>query len=365
MSSSADWESDFRRYVEYLQRSLIGSDVDWAANERAWFEHNKARMLAEMRKRVTADDAFNEVAQQLAAYTPETEYDSFNSRTLFSPFVTLFNGYLKASGLELRSPVIFANAPAAAMSPLSRSTDGAHLLFAGRGLLLFCNYWGKAFADLSLQMAKRHESPYDPTTVASKTISEEPRLTALPLALAVYYAARNTVIGFGKVDEPEGHLGARILLVQAMEAFALGHEFGHFLHAEGRLGEVKDPQTEELACDAIGFGLCVRYGFEQDNVFARLLAGPFFLLWALQTVREVKARLGISHVDSDSHPAESERLAALRRFAAESRNSEQDTTLGEVEQIAAVLSTAIHSGLTSLLSDRAGEGRTGETLWNA
>ncbi len=135
--------------------------------------------------------------------------------------------------------------------------------------------------------------------------------------LALRYAFFDSLLGFGPLKQPQELLGVRVMLVEAMEIFIVGHEVGHFLGHEAypetsgmRPGQ--DSKSHELDCDAVGLAISTAYGVREGNAFAFQLIGPLLLFYALRTCEQVKSILFDEvRAQSESHPSHEERF----RFA--------------------------------------------------
>lgn len=138
--------------------------------------------------------------------------------------------------------------------------------------------------------------------------------------LAVRYAYFGSLLGFGRIEQPKEHMGVRVLLVNAMEIFVVGHEIGHLLGYEAHpetqgIPPGIDAKSHEIECDAVGLAISTAYGVREENAFAFQLIGPLLLFYALRTCDQVKAILfDEAPTLSESHPSHEERLRFALKF---------------------------------------------------
>lgn len=321
---------DLNRYVEYLQRQLITPETEDLANsERAWFLENRERIRLELQEMSAkfdgeADQPFKRLERSIADFKPTTAYDSFHAKGIFLPIVERIRGYMRKGGIQLKSDIIFASSPAVGPNAVSRPSAGGHMLFVGRGTFAFCNYWAKVFTDIMAELRDRATEPYRRLSRddVREILQEEP-VGGLVLMMAMYYAARGTLIGFGRVEQPEErHLG-RAAMVTAMETFVVGHEIHHFVAEEaypetGGLSKTATEKDLETACDIFALSMCTVYGAEDDNPFALLCTGPLQLFWAIKICEDARSKiLGLEPHVSATHPPLEERIALIPKLVSE------------------------------------------------
>ncbi|TBU71639.1 hypothetical protein [Phytopseudomonas daroniae] len=259
------------------------------------------------------------LAEALLAHEDQGEYDDFFAKQIFEPLVKEALEICEANGIALKNPVKFVNSPGLDPSPTALPSSGEHLIFAGQGTSAFCNYWSKIF---SSAIAEISELPTEERSSSEAVIQKlrEGHILVDAARLALRYALFNSVLGFGRVEQPRELFGPRVMLVSAMEIFAIGHEIGHFLAHEAYpdasgISPEQDSKTHELECDAVGLAISTAYGVRNGNSFAFQLIGPLLLFYALRICEQVKSILiDEPPTPSESHPSHEERFKYALNF---------------------------------------------------
>ena len=307
-----------QRYIEYFQRQLVreGSDGFWQG-QKVWFDQNRSAIAEQyLQTSKSRDGKAAALADSVLAHQDQGEYDNFFARQIFEPLVRKALDLCHEGGFPLRNPVRFVNSPGLEPSPAALPSSAEHVLFMGQGTFAFCNYWSKIFSSAMAEIGKlppeEHKSP---EAMLSKLKQGSVLVDAT--RLAVRYAYFDSLLGFGRVEQPQELMGFRVLLVNAMEIFVVGHEIGHLLGYEAHpetqgIPPGADAKSHELDCDAVGLAISTAYGVREENAFAFQLIGPLLLFYALRTCDQVKAiLLDETPTPSESHPSHEERF----RFA--------------------------------------------------
>lgn len=318
-----------QRYIEYFQRQLApeGADSFWQG-QKEWFETNRPaiaeRCLSLSKK---AGDRLQVLAESVLAHEDQSEYENFFAKQIFEPLVQDALEICEQNGIAPKKPIRFVNSPGLDPSPVALPSSAEHLLFAGQGTFAFCNYWSKVFSSAIAEVA---ELPAEERSTPEAVIEKlrQGRVLQDAAELALRYAQFDSLLGFGRIEQPSELLGFRILLVNAMEIFAVGHEIGHFLAHEAHpetsgIRPGQDSKSHEIECDAIGLAISTAYGVRECNPFAFQLIGPLLLFYALHTCEQVKLILFDEEPSpSDSHPSHEERFKHALDFLYEVGASE-------------------------------------------
>jgi hypothetical protein len=309
---------EHQRYIEYFQRQLVreGSDGFWQG-QKVWFDQNRLAIAEQyLQTSKSQNGKAAALADSVLAHQDQGEYDNFFARQIFEPLVRTALDLCDEGGIPLRNPVRFVNSPGLEPSPAALPSSAEHVLFMGQGTFAFCNYWSKIFSSAMAEIGKlppeQHKSP---EAMLSKLKQGSVLVDAT--RLAVRYAYFDSLLGFGRLEQPNELMGIRVLLVNAMEIFVVGHEIGHLLGYEAHpetqgIPSGTDAKSHELDCDAVGLAISTAYGVREENAFAFQLIGPLLLFYALRTCDQVKATLlDETPAPSESHPSHEERF----RFA--------------------------------------------------
>jgi hypothetical protein len=306
---------EHQRYISYFQSQLVreGSEAFWR-EQQDWFDRNRA-VIAEIFLQIsnTREGTAAVIAERIIAHQDQGEYDNFFARLIFEPLVSKALDLCQECGFPLRYRVSVVNSPAPEASPATLPSSAEHVLFMGQGTLAFCNYWSKIFSSAMAEIGElppeEHKSP---EAIICKL--KQGRVLVDASRLSLHYAYFDSLLGFGQVEQPKELEGFRVLLVNAMEIFIVGHEIGHLLGHEMHpetlgIPPGKDSKAHELECDFAGLTISTAYGVRENNAFAFQLIGALLFFYALRTCDQVKAILfDESPIESNSHPSHEERF---------------------------------------------------------
>ena len=148
------------------------------------------------------------------------------------------------------------------------------------------------------------------------------------LSMVIYYHIAHGESYFvplppiGKRHEP-----LRSWILDAIETFAIAHEYGHFvaghsdepLDAESRLEDFTPHIAMELEADLIGQHLSILIGSKTQNPLLNNNIGAIVLIHIGEYIRQARSILnsGKSAPASDTHPAPDQRIMALQISSAE------------------------------------------------
>lgn len=313
MAGDIDFD-ELARYVAYLQQQLATPGTE------AWFDHERIREWVKLRKDTLGEsipaesraELVEEYVQAIDAFKPTGPYDSASARAIFEPLMDRVVEAAKAAGFRTSRAVTLHVSPAIEATPYTISTDAAHVIFAGPGTYMFCNYWGKIFTSLitGTPVAKRGRASLPLTLQAIAQASK----------LGTYYALTGTVMGFGVMPSDPRALQFRGEYVQSMELFALGHELGHcFAHdADERfcgMLTVDVNQELELLCDRIGTATSRAASTDGDEAswVAFCGAGAVLMMYAHEICQRARGHVGGASADAaHSYPSTSARVAVVR-----------------------------------------------------
>lgn len=272
-----DESDDSARYLESLQRELLSpgweSIFDFQ-QLREWVREHRENIRT-VAKATLGDHAngFEDFyATIVENFSPRNNFDDPSTHAIFRPiFDDLVESATKLGIRPIRGVELIAST-SISPTPLARPTTTTHQLFVGPGTSSFCNYWAKAYT-ASIKALERSGNPADRVETATEfmeRIAGEPDGLFLACRLSIYYALFSTVLGFGTVTQPSEYTPYRLQLLRAMELFALGHEYAHFLADEREIAFVTDEDSSsdiklELFCDQVGLQLSRHWGANNNN----------------------------------------------------------------------------------------------------
>jgi hypothetical protein len=135
---------------------------------------------------------------ELLTFRPKTPHDSFDANGIFGGILADVVATARAINIDVRRPLVLATSTDVAPTPAARPTDGTHMIFAGPGLSMFCNYWGKVVARIATALGHLDSPAATPTTRGEieRTARIDPSavLLATKLAPSTTRAARRSSV---------------------------------------------------------------------------------------------------------------------------------------------------------------------------
>jgi hypothetical protein len=186
---------------------------------------------------------------------------------------------------------------------------------------MFCNASSKLLADTLPHVSEGQGGrvSIDPQRVASN-LRDRPDLVRKWFHLIGEYAAYGgPPDGSGAWAVSSEKFGTRMLLLYAMEWFAIAHEYGHQVGQHGQSASSEQSQgamNQELEADVFARAVSMRLGSERDpqNLYAMSGVGAVALLGMLELVQRARAILdtGLDELPSlGTHPVLEKRIEAI------------------------------------------------------
>lgn len=187
------------------------------------------------------------------------------------------------------------------------------IVTVGAFLFRFCGLVAKAYMRTLRLNAWLWESPAYTSEQGLDLLRSDPHLLSYWISIHFAFAMSGTHFGVRLLPSTKDEVWQVEQVAEAMEVFAIAHEYGHHHHAHGRDMD-DDPWRQEYEADQFA----LRVGAEIDKVrghhenpYLSSGAGGGILLRALETQRLVEGRLGGQAPSPDTHPPTTERI---RRF---------------------------------------------------
>jgi hypothetical protein len=351
------------RYLNYLQGTLIREGTEqFLANQRKWFEDNRARLAREYELVMEASGRTpSALDNPYLTHHDRSAHDSVFARHIFTPILERALAVTAKLGLSIKRPVVLANAPSVELTPVSWASTDTHMLFVGQGTSSFCNYWSKVYAAVIYCIATLPEAERTPEGRIHAVGTNPITLTAVKLLFR--YLRSESLMGFGEVKQGPHLMSYREMLCHSMETFIVGHELGHFcLHeAHPETNGVPPGKTlkeVELLCDAMGFSISSAVGAAMGDDVSKHLIGPLLLLYTLRLNEQAdELILERPAPESETHPSLKERIGGLFAFAATAAPAGDLTIpLKEAMSYANVLGSILKETLRQAKSGDASEG---------
>lgn len=374
---------DLHRYIEYLQGGVLTpgwEGVYDASQLREWMLKNSSRLSAVGNSDPWTDQEspVKHLEALVGQFQPKTKFELPYTSAIFSPLFEQVRLAAVNLGLKPIRDVNIATSTEIAPTPLARPSEGPHILLIGLGTSSFCNYWAKALTFVIKGLARIKPTRIVHSIEDLKVVfGHDPSGLVLAVKLTLYYASSGSLIGFGEVNQPASYLAYRLQLLQAMELFAVAHEYSHFV-AEERLpqfrGILDEAQSHglELFCDELALAISRECGNQQNNQLMYSGIGGLVVFRAIQLCEaareEVRRYFQQSVINADSvqkppgnqfvpartHPPLEDRIAAIRQNTIDRTCDDQRAGVSEFinqyDRLVGGLSSVILSAFSELRS---------------
>jgi hypothetical protein len=377
MVNSADKSDDLYDYIEFLQSQLHSAgweEFHDVTRMKKWYAENAARFDHDLVPQYGSIGSPSAHMERLVAdFEPKTRFDSPLTEATFGPVLREVEEAAKRIGITLKRTVQLLTSTNVGATPIARPTEGPHYLFIGLGTSSFCNYWSKTFT--AVLRAVPNEDP--PRRISQRrdlenVFKSDPSGLLLATRLAFAYGVYGSVIGFGKIIQPESYHGYRILLLQAMEIFVVAHEFAHFIVAERTPAQSSiNPEASrnlEYLCDHLALQISREFANVGDNWLAFTGIGAIVFFRAMEMSEFAREQIAFVHQASRSvqndkstvdhaestHPSLAERIARIEALTIQQTAADQHDSVAsfvkEYAIVASALSSMVAETLRSALS---------------
>lgn len=312
---------DEARYINYFRGALMcdGAHEFWGGYAE-WFEKNRSRLAQEAQNlNIQNRESVEQLVDSIMLQPEEQIKKNVFSESIFQPLLTEALEICHDARTKPLLPVRLENSPAIDISPAALPSSVEHVIFIGQSTSSFCNYWSKIFSTAIAHTADLTER--SPEAIFNRI--KEQNILSDAVRLAVRHAVTGSSLGFGQVEQASELFGLRVLILNAMEIFILGHEIGHLVNHESHpeTGGIPPGGTAidlELSCDVFGLSVCSSYGFKNANPLAINLSGPLLFLYALHICEQTRKTLTkTSTPPSQTHPSTADRFALALQYIRE------------------------------------------------
>ncbi len=198
----------------------------------------------------------------------------------------------------------------------------ASVITVGSQLFRFCNVVGKAMARTIMIDPKAWDTIEDPVALR-QVLQSQPDIVRYWVDILLSYALTGTNIMVERAVLSGGDAALKDSIVDAMEIFAVAHEYSHHLQRHGRLleasseaGADRPARGEEFEADSIAImiGQMVTGFSPAENLVMISGAGMAILLSALDLLAKTRAILALDDLRArNTHPTPQDRLAMIDR----------------------------------------------------
>lgn len=318
---------DYRRQRQLAEGEKNSFQTMGRENFLRWLADNEARLVEIARANGSIGDAaraaVDEYRQQVAAAPCRGIYDDPNAYLILERAVREIEVACTDAGLPLRSGVAVGPIPKLGLEigQLPVLTTEAGIIVASVPFLPFCNMMSKVLATSLPHTfeAGRWKIDHDPRSVTDR-ITRNPLILQQWARLFASYALFGWPPEGNAVEAPSSErIVTRILLLRAIERFAIGHEYGHhWLAHEGTTTAADDIYELEHQADLFARLVSMSIGLKEEppNVYSIFGIGGVVILRAIDIVQRAKAvLLGTDVVQQGaSHPPVSQRLERIKEL---------------------------------------------------
>ena len=290
--------------------------LTWANQNRGRLEGIARANGAEEGDVEAAIDVYLELLRTVPAGAP---FDDLNITLILAGVVRRVEEACARGGVPIGEGVAYGAHPKMGIeaSQLAVMGTGASIITVSQGFPPFCNLISKAVA---LSMVSEAESRTWDGNKVRDHLQSSPKLRVFWTQILASYA----LDGWPPTDIETPHLDPaqswiRLQVLQAMELFAVAHEYGHHVlkhgHSQGT-DDVRDPFNDEHEADVFArmIGLNEGLNSEPPNLFSASGAGGVLMLGGIELVRRAKAVLETGAANPcprKSHPPLDDRIVLI------------------------------------------------------
>jgi hypothetical protein len=326
-----DDEKEVAEDYRHQRQSAIARRTGFTTKTRReqfqWMEDNKDLVLSIARGTGVAQGdeatALEEYKQALLNTSPGSTFDDINARHILGRVIREIEDACLQHQIPIHSGVVFGIAPELGLR-LSQSSvleTQASIIEATIPFLVFCNLVTKTLARTlpqSLVGATDVAVCNQPSEVLAR-LQRSPDLVTEWTRIFASYAELGWPPPANHVISDIATQAVRIMLIRAVELFALAHEYGHHVMRHGLVDTSErsaNSFVEEHQADIFARSASLAIGSRETppNFYAMSGVGGVIMLGALDLVRRAKAVLktGSDQTSTgDRHPPFADRIAHI------------------------------------------------------
>lgn len=257
-----------------------------------------------------------------------------NEKTIFTPYIKVISDRLisvfkRKDGLPFVPPIVdVIQGPI--LSPVHQRvlTTNTELILIPLELMLLSNLAARSIA-IILNPRKTKKGGIIVPPLSSINLSGSKQVQGLNFLAMIIYCHILYGESFIVPLPPIGkrHAPLRSLILEAIETYAIAHEYGHFMaeHADeevsaaSKIEGISHHIAVEFEADIIGQQLCRLVGSQTNNPLLNCNIGAIILIHIGEYIRQARSIInsGRNAPVSDTHPSPEQRIIALQNSSAE------------------------------------------------
>jgi hypothetical protein len=302
---------DYRQQRQHADAQRNGFGYSSASFD-GWLAQNEQRLRDLIKENGTDDIDVETTIEAYKAYlasaSPGSKLDDRNARAILDPILRDIENFCREQKIPIRNGVVYGIAPEFELLARQRevmATD-VSIIDVSMPFLVFCNCVSKALArTLPHEAGPLIKVSNDPAVVLP-ILRASPTLLGEWTLIILHFARGELPPHF--ITPPPDQVGQqviRILLLRAMEWFALAHEYGHHVMKHGQAtssAEAHKAFVDEHEADLFARAVSIALGdnAEPPNFYALSGAGGVIVLGLMEMIRSAR---WVLETGLDSAPA--------------------------------------------------------------
>jgi hypothetical protein len=313
---------DYRRQRQEAEARRQGDGTARRDATLQWIRNNRSKVLEIARRSGAADQDLDAVADEyvnrLLELPPGSDFDDPGATRILRDIIERIEAACSRVEMPMGGGVVFGNYAGTGLvaRQLRVFQTEVSIIEATLPFIIFCDLVSKAIVH-ALPEPEINESgvqfSFDSEQIRERLRSEK-WILAEWVRILVRYAAFGTPPNDLGVAPKGPRLNMRGHLLDAMEVFAIAHEYGHHALDHGLTTSANEETAffeQEHAADSFARGISLVIGKDENAFFLLSGAGGALILGAIELISRTRAILatgqdGLPH--STTHPPVAERI---------------------------------------------------------
>ncbi|WP_448203735.1 hypothetical protein [Azospirillum sp. sgz302134] len=326
-------------YIEFLQHMARGGRQKRAVNPETYIDLLKeaeSNEFGKIMQKMHGDAGKNLINKVLVDGVPDNGVTPEDDPMLMNIILHLqkqIEDICNEKKVDLSGKFLFSTIQSNEINAIcAKVPDSAYgVILVDGQLVTFCNLISKVFAEtLPLKPSRNGMQAF---SFDRDEIKRRLKKKKNPINRLFDVLGASIIAGRASFAEPWGlepeHVPLHALLLNAMEIFAIGHEYGHIIckhtnnaaHVKSKIGdeieidEIIFNWSQEIEADVVGFQLMMAVQSEKGFDAALSAMGAYVFLKAMELHENISAKLtGLDPFSSLTHPPAKVRVQKLSEF---------------------------------------------------